>query len=253
MSVSDEDRMLFSQACRRIVNRERLREGIGTLQEKTVHAVLKTFYEPDSAYQEIPVGNFVADILRDGEIMEIQTRNFDKLRRKLESFLPLCPVTVIYPIPYHKTLYWIDEQSGEIGGGRRSPKKGSIYDAIRELYKIKQYLDHPDLQICLVLLDMDEYKLLNGWSHDRKRGSTRYDRIPTALEDEFVIGSLSDYTMFLPDSLPDSFTSRDLAQAAHVRLPVAQQTLTILSYLKVVTCIGRQSRLKLYKVSRQDK
>lgn len=100
-------------------NRER--NGIGTLSEKTVHAVLKHYYAPDESQHEIPVEGCVADIFNGKEIIEIQTRSFDRMRPKLERFLPLYPVTIVYPIPYCKHVYWIDEETGEISGGRKSP------------------------------------------------------------------------------------------------------------------------------------
>lgn len=60
----------------------------------------KDYYEPDEDHQEIPIENYVADIYKDGEIIEIQTRQFNRMRGKLQAFLPLYPVTIIYPIPY---------------------------------------------------------------------------------------------------------------------------------------------------------
>ena len=39
-----------------------MRQGIGTLSEKTVHAVMKNYYAPDTDMHEIPIENFVADI-----------------------------------------------------------------------------------------------------------------------------------------------------------------------------------------------
>ena len=62
MSVSPFDEDLFQKACNEIIHKEREKNGIGTLQEKTVHAVLKRFYEPDTGHQEIRIGNYVADI-----------------------------------------------------------------------------------------------------------------------------------------------------------------------------------------------
>lgn len=102
---------------------------------KTVHAVLKAFYESDPEHQEIPVENFVADILRDGEIIEIQTRGFNKLRRKLDTFLKYYPVTIVYPIVHTKYLYWIDEETGEISSKRKSPKTGTITMPFRSFIK----------------------------------------------------------------------------------------------------------------------
>lgn len=247
MSICDNDIILFHKACTKIINQERERNGIGTLSEKTVHAVLKAFYEPDPVYQEIPVENFVADILRDDEIIEIQTRGLNKLRRKLDTFLKYYPVTIVYPIIHTKWLYWIDEETGSISKKRKSPKTGTIYDAIPELYKIKMYLNNPNLHLNLVLIDAEEYRLLNGWSHDRKKGSTRYDRIPTELVDEFYIGSAKDYQCLIPEGLELEYTSRDFAQAAHIPVGYAQTTLGILHALGQVERIGKQGRSYLYQ------
>ena len=98
-----------------------MRQGIGTLSEKTVHAVMKNYYAPDTDMHEIPIENFVADIYTGQEIIEIQTRQFNRMRGKLQAFLPLYPVTIIYPIPYEKWLIWIDEDSGELSGLTRKP------------------------------------------------------------------------------------------------------------------------------------
>ena len=42
-----------------------MRQGIGTLSEKTVHAVMKNYYAPDTDMHEIPIENFVAGDHRD--------------------------------------------------------------------------------------------------------------------------------------------------------------------------------------------
>ena len=87
MPITTYDQQLFADACQKIIAKERETNGIGTLKEKTMHAVLKNFYEPDVSHQEIKVDRFVADILRDNEIIEIQTRSFNAMRKKLSVFL----------------------------------------------------------------------------------------------------------------------------------------------------------------------
>ena len=162
------------------------REGrsIGTYKEKTLHAILKDYYAPDKSMQEISVDGYVADIYTGQEIIEIQTANFNKMRAKLNCFLPNYPVTVVYPIARIKYLSWIDEATGECSKPRKSPVKGSVYRAFVELYKIKSILSQENLCLCFPLLEVEEYRLLNGWSQDKKKGSCRYDRIPRALLDE---------------------------------------------------------------------
>lgn len=116
---------------------DRQRLGIGTLSEKTVHAIFKDYYEPDEDHQEIPIENYVADIYKDGEIIEIQTRQFNRMRGKLQAFLPLYPVTIIYPIPYEKWLIWIDEDSGELSKKRKSPKRDPLIRHLRNYIRSK--------------------------------------------------------------------------------------------------------------------
>ena len=242
------DQRAFEDAKKRIIGVDRKRLGIGTLSEKTVHAILKNYYEPDEDKQEIPIENYVADIYADGEIIEIQTRQLNKLRGKLTAFLPLYPVTVVHPIPREKWLVWIDEGSGELSKKRKSPLKGNPYMAFPELYKIKMFLKDPNLRLRLVLLDIEEYRLLNGWSRDKKRGSSRFDRIPVALAEEIEVNCLTDYMQFVPYELDGSFTSREFAEAAHIPVTLAQTVLNILYYVGTVTRVGKEGSQYLYHV-----
>lgn len=242
------DREAFEAARKKVIGVDRKRSGIGTLSEKTVHAILKNYYEPDEEKQEIPIENYVADIFSDGGIMEIQTRQFNKMRNKLSAFLPLYPVTIVYPIPREKWIIWIDEENGELSRKRKSPAKGNVYLAFIELYKIKMYLKNPNLRVKLVLMDMEEYKLLNGWSRDKKRGSSRYDRIPTELVEEVDITRIEDYMQFVPYDLEEEFTSKEFAKAAHIPVKLAQTVLNILYDIGTVTRTGKKGREYLYTV-----
>lgn len=248
MKIPFEDQEKFETAKKQILGEERERKGIGTLSEKTVHAILKNYYAPDFSMQEISVEQYVADIFTGTEILEIQTRNFNVMRNKLELFLSLYPVTIVYPVPNQKWILWIDEQTGEISKKRKSPITANIYDLFRELYRIKMYLKNPNLHIRLVLMDLEEYRILNGWSQDKKKGSSRYDRIPTNLVREITIDCNKDYLQFLPYDLPDSFTSREFAKITHIKLGLAQTSLNLLHYIGVVERIGKQGNSYLYQV-----
>jgi len=242
------DQEAFEKAKKKIIGVDRQRLGIGTLSEKTVHAILKNYYEPDEDKQEIPIENYVADIYADGEIIEIQTRQFNKLREKLKTFLPLYPVTIVYPIPREKWIIWIDEESGELSKKRKSPVKGNVYTAFPELYKIKMFLKDPNLKFRLVFLDMEEYKLLNGWSKDKKKGASRYDRMPVELVEEVEITCLRDYMQFVPDDLEGEFTSREFAKAARISAELAQVVMNILYHVGIVTRTGKKGNQYLYEV-----
>lgn len=246
------DQQRFETIKNRIVSTRREKKGIGTLQEKTVHAILKDYYAPDSKMQEIPVNGYVADIFTGTEIMEIQTANFNKLRQKLDSFLPEYPVTIVYPIPHVKWLSWIDEMTGECSPLRKSPVKGNIYRAFYELYKIKTYLNNPNLRLCFPFLDIEEYRLLNGWSRDKKRGSHRFDRIPVALVDEIWFERVEDYLQLIPYELIEPFTASDFAKAVKIRKEEAGRVLHILNYLQVIGRCEKKGREYAYRVNEYE-
>ena len=241
------DTLRFEQAKEKIIGKDRQRLQIGTLSEKTVHAVVKNYYEPDEDKQEIPIEGLYADIFTGSEIIEIQTRSFDQVRKKLDRFLPEYPVTVVLPIPDTKWLIWIDEETGELTDRRKSPKKGSEYAAFKELYKIKPYLKKKGLTIVLLFLDMEEYRLLNGWSHDKKKGSSRHDRIPLRITKEVRFENPVDYQVVIPDSLEGEFTCAEFAKAAKINSKQANVVLNILFYLDVVRRIGKRGRAFVYE------
>lgn len=225
------------------------REGrsIGTYKEKTLHAILKDYYAPDKSMQEISVDGYVADIYTGQEIIEIQTANFNKMRAKLNCFLPNYPVTVVYPIARIKYLSWIDEATGECSKPRKSPVKGSVYRAFVELYKIKSILSQENLCLCFPLLEVEEYRLLNGWSQDKKKGSCRYDRIPRALLDEIRLEKPEDYLRLIPGNLPEPFTALEFGKAVGEKKQIAGIVLHVLNYLNVLERCENRGRFYTYR------
>ncbi|MCL2079775.1 MAG: hypothetical protein FWH17_08045 [Oscillospiraceae bacterium] len=221
--------------------------GIGTLGEKTLHSAIKHYIEPDSSKHEVKIGAFVADIVTDEGIIEIQTRAFDKLRKKLAAFLEISPVMLVYPLPRVKYLMWIDGKTGDVSKKRKSPKLGNIGNAIPELYKIKPFLNHPNFHLLILLVDLEEYRYLNGWSKDGKRGSTRCDRVPIGIAEEIHIKCVADFAKFIPQSLPDGFTSKTFREVTKTSLKNAQTTLHILNHLGIVRRVGKQGNLHIYE------
>lgn len=238
----------FKQTAERIISGSRSGGGIGTLGEKTLHTVLKYYLEPDSAWHEVKVGPYVVDILGKSGIIEIQTRNFSNMRKKLEYLLADNRVTIVYPAVRQKWLSWIDPNTGEITKKRKSPKTGTPSAIFHELGRIKPLLKNPNLSLRVLLLDMEETRFLNGWSDDKKRGSHRCNRIPTKLAEDIDIRSVADYAKLLPPLLPTPFTSKDYQKAASISLRAAQTAINVLQYVGVVAHVGKQGRLFLYAV-----
>ena len=110
------------------------------------------------------------------------------------------------------------------------------------------FLKDPNIRFKFVLVNMEEYRLLNGWSHDKKKGSTRYDRIPTDLIEEVEIRHPEDFLQFVHYELEEPYHSKDFAKAAHISLSLAQTVFNILLEMGTVERIGKQGNSYLYRV-----
>jgi hypothetical protein len=246
-----EAQLRFEEAKRKVIGIERQRFGIGTYGEKTVHSVLKNYYEMDKSKQEIPIANYVADIYRkkDGveEIVEIQSSQFKRMKNKLTAFLPSYQVTIVYPVELTKWLIWMDEETGTVVNRRKSSKKGSPYLIFQELYQIKEFLRDPHLRIRLSLIDVEEYRILDGYGKSKKKRATKFDRIPIQLQQEIALESLEDYDQFIPYQPDVIFTVKDFAKLTKIPVSLASLTLHTLFDLDRVKRVGKKGNAYLYK------
>ena len=227
--------------------------GFGTLQEKTLHAVMKRYYAPDTDQHEIPLEGYIADVYNASteSVIEIQNGNFGKMRDKLKAFLPLYDVTVVYPIPEKRQLYWVDDKTGAVTKGGMSKRKDSFYTVVPELYQIRQYIADAHFHLRIPVLSMDEYRLLNGWSKDRKRGSVRYDRVPREFVSEYVLDRIEDYVQFIPMELEEEFVSSEFAKCTKTDAQTASYVLRFFYEIGILERIGKRGRSYLYHISEQ--
>lgn len=248
MAASERLDIAIRRAQAALSGRAVMQKGIGTQMERMLHCVLKYYFEPDEAYQEVRMESYIADIYRpqDNRILEIQTRSFDRLRDKLDAFLPEHKVTVIYPIAREKILHWIDAETGETDAGRKSPRKGRVWDILPEIYRLPVQQMHPNLSFLPVFMDVEEYRLQDGWSRDGKRGSHRVERMPYNLEEGFLLEMTEDYIELLPSGLEEPFTVKDWAKATGLR-GKAPQALKVMERAGVVERAGNKGRAYLYK------
>lgn len=232
-----------------VLQRREALGGIGTLGEKTVHSTLKQYLSHDLSCQEIKIGTYYADVCVDGHIFEIQTRQFNKLRSKLDFFLKDYPVTVVYPITDTNYLRWVTPHTGEITPPKKSSRHGNPLQVFAELYRIREFLSHPNFSLKIVLMDMEEYRMLDGYGKDKKKRATKCDKFPLRLVAEYNMDTPQDYMMLLPAELPDVFTAKEFAHLAKIPITLAQTALLLLSELQVVFRTGKQGNAYLYELN----
>lgn len=222
------------------------RYNIGTYKEKKLHIILKKYFEEDETYHEIKTNGFIADIRRDRVITEIETSGFSGLGPKLSAYLSDYTVNLVYPIAHKKYVSWIDPETSTISNRRHSPKKMNAYDALFEMVRILPYINDPNLCILVPLLELDEYRLLDGWSYDKKRGSHRYERIPTDLIDIIEFRADEDFIKYIPESLPASFTLNEFSKSCKIDSRVARAVIKVFETRGLISYSGKRGRAHVY-------
>lgn len=241
------------------LSRERVRDGIGLLAEKRLHALLKRWVEEDSTRHEVKVTGrgekprrFVADILTAaGEIVEVQTGKLYPLRQKLAFYMEQThhPVTVLHPLFATKYISWLDRETGEIASRKKSPHHEGVLHGIAQLKPFIPYLGSPRFTLCLPLLEVDEYRLLDGWSHNKKRGSHRYEIIPMSLLDTCYFREKGDYAAAFPADarLEGAFTAKVFGKVTRLRGYALYNALAVFEGLGVIEKCGKEKRAALYR------
>ncbi|MBQ3489292.1 MAG: hypothetical protein IJA86_01715 [Clostridia bacterium] len=242
------DKERFLEICAIHRNQIRERIGIGMLGEKTVHAVLKDYFEENRIFHEVKIGKYYADIAKDGDIFEIQTRDLYRISSKISTFLVENRVTVVYPIAIFKRIFWMDPETGECISNRKSSKKRNEWEVLSELYGLRDFLLHENFRVCVVLLEVNEYRAQDGYGKNKKKRATKLDSVPVSLQDEFYLETKEDYLRFLPQNLPNIFTSSDFCQAAKCKLFIAQRALNILTKIGILRMIGKEGRKNKYEI-----
>lgn len=224
---------------------ERERAGIGTLNEKLIHATLKNYYSASSDEQEIKIGGYYTDAMGENGIFEIQTASFNKLRPKLAAFLQCSHVTVVYPMTESLRLIYIDSETGEIL--KKSPvrRNKSFVKFFLELYRIKEFLHNPNLSICVAMLEIEEKRVVDGVPKRGRKQALQRIKTPLSLRDELYFHKPEDFARFMPEGLADEFTKKEYLKAS--KQPNASLELEIMRLLGLVDIVGKRGNGFVYR------
>jgi len=215
-------------------------EGIGTLGEKPLHAVLKSWYSRPGDREEHPVDGFVIDIVReDGTLVEIQTRGFSSMKRKTGALLDCGHrLRIVHPIPAEKTIVKLDD-AGVVIGRRKSPRHGDVTDVFAELVSFPELLAHPNLEIDVLLISEEEYRCHQPGKSWRRKGWVVAERHLIEVKESVLLCGSEDLLGLLPDALPSTFTTADIAEGLGKPRRLAQQMAYCLRKVGAITEVGR--------------
>lgn len=222
---------------------------IGTLREKRLHAVVKRYLCEDISTHEIPLQDLVsldsapqtkmvADVLVGNMIYEVQTGSFYPLKKKLEWYLEHTDfhITVVHPMVGIKYLSWIDPASGQVAERNKLSRKGRVKDIAGELYWLSDFIGHPRFSLRLLLLEIEEYRILNGYGKEKKNRAEKYERFPVSLLGDVALCEPEDYAFyFLPHDMGTTpFTAAEYSKASGIRGKAAYAMLHLMVQLGIL-------------------
>lgn len=218
-------------------------EGIGTYAEKRLHRILKRWVCDDASCYEVSVGRYIADVLTEDGIFEIQTGSFRPMVPKLRSYLEQTDfhVTLIHPVFSRKNLIRVDRESGEILRRRKSPRGERVSDALPSLYDVGEFLTHPRVSVILLCVEADEFRYSERIRY-RRAGAYDADLFPRALCEEKHLDRAEDYRVFLPNET--SFTASEYGACFGLK---GRKLYSALNLLCKIGILRRESEAKRYR------
>ena len=190
---------------------------------------------------------FVVDLVRDGLLIEIQTRGFSSMRRKFDRLLDSYSMRLVYPVAVVKWIVKLDEDGREVSR-RRSPKRGIAADVCEELVSFPSLLSHPNFTLEIALVETEEVRrpdAKRGW---RRGGFVIEERRLVDVLETVEVGSPQELLALLPEGLPDPFSTADLADRLGRSRHVAQEVAYCLRVSGAVETVGRDKRGILYQL-----
>jgi hypothetical protein len=227
--------------------------GIGTLRERPLHAALKRWYALPGDGVEVAVDGYVIDLVRDDLLIEIQTRGFAMARAKLSALVERGHrVRLVHPIAVDRWIVRTDAD-GAMVGRSRSPRHGALVDLATELVSFPGLLGHDGFELEILLTAEEEYRRHEAGRCWRRRGWTVVERRLVDVLDRVSFAHAEDLARLLPEDLPPTFTTADLATRLSRPLRVAQQLAYCLRKLGLVVPVGERGRQVVYaRSSRSD-
>jgi hypothetical protein len=219
---------------------------IGTLNEKPLHEALKRWYEQPGDLFEVPVDGFFVDIVRGDLLIEIQTKNFSAIKRKLAKLLVNHPVRLVYPIPREKWITKLADDGHSPISRRKSPKHGAFEHVFWELVRLPELLNNPNFSLELLLIEEEEVRRYDGVRGWRRKGWVTEERRLLRVVDKRILNSPADMQAFIPATLVEPFSVNDLATATNIPRKLVQKMVYCMKVMGCIAPAGKKANAILY-------
>lgn len=222
------------------------------MTEYSLHTEIKDWYSGLKDEIEVKVDDYIIDVVKDGLLIEIQTRNLSGIKKKLVKLLLSNRVRLVYPIAQVKWIVYVSKL-GEFVKKRRSPKKGKLVDLFIEMVHVSELVNYENFSFEVLLIEEEELRCNDGKGNWRRKGVSIKDRKLLKILDTVVFEDRTDFLKFLPDNLDSSFTNRVLAKKLGISTRLAQKITYCLRKMHVLIIDGKKKRELLFRVHENSK
>jgi len=217
--------------------------------ERSLHSAVKNWIATPGDKFEVEVDGFIVDIVRGDLLIEVQTRNFSAIRDKLGVLVKKHRVRLVYPIAVRKRIVHVDRIKGNPTKRRFSPKKGKLIDVFDELVRIPRLVKEQNFELEVLMVEEEEVRCDDGRGSWRRRGVSIKDHNLVRVVDSAIFRSVDDFLRFLPNTLAQPFTSKQLAECLGISLRLARRMTYSLREMGALQVTGKVGRALLFKVS----
>jgi hypothetical protein len=223
--------------------------GIGSLNEKPLHAALKAWYSRPEDRHEVQVDGYLIDIVRDDLLIEIQTKNFAAIKRKLLKLTARHAVRLAYPIAREKWIVKAARDGQGQSSRRKSPKRGAYEEVFAELVRFPRLLASPNFSLDVLLIHEEEVRCFDGTRGWRRRGWVTHERRLLQVVDRKLFQDPADFLELVPSGLARPFTTSDLAMTTRQRRWLAQKMAYCLREMGLISQVGKRGNALLYQMT----
>lgn len=227
-----------------------------TLNESSLHNTLKTMYsEIYDGKTEVEADGHIYDIVtKNGNVIEIQTKNLSKLLSKVTDAISKGrSVKIVHPnvIGTRIALHGTD---GKLISSRKSPRKGCLYDIFNELTGMYSVLLDKHFSLEIIQVNITEKRIRTAEPEQSKNGRRRFKKNFQKADKELseILGTIrlndaKDWLALLPATLPEEFCAKDLGSTLGYKNPHIIIWVMVRMGLLEQTCTKSKSRY--YKIS----
>lgn len=222
--------------------------------ELSLHRQLKALYENESSETEAWVGEFRIDVVDHAgqRLVEIQSAALAALRGKTRQLLADGHhVWIVKPLAARKFLVTRDKKGEEIVSRRWSPTRENLFHVFLELVHFVDVFPHPKLTLELLLTIQEEQRVARPPRRWKGKNYRVADRLLTSIEQRYELRTVQDLRRLLPTTLPNSFTTEDLAKCAGIPRWLAQKIAYCLRKTAAVQLAGKRGHALLYELPKR--